>query len=239
MEFLMDYQILTSLISLTALEIILGVDNVIFIALVVGHLPDKQRETARIVGLLLALVMRIGLLFAVVWIMSLKKPWLNLFGMEFSGKDLMMLGGGLFLIAKATLEMHSEVAGEEEKVTQDKFKGAFAMTILQIIMIDFIFSFDSVITAVGVTEVVMVIVIAMVIAMFVMIFMSKYISAFIEKNQAFKVLALSFIMMIGVLLVGEGLGLHVPKGYIYFAMLFSLFIEVVNMTIRKRKKLRS
>ena len=122
MEFLMDYQILTSLISLTALEIILGVDNVIFIALVVGHLPDRQRETARIVGLLLALVMRIGLLFAVVWIMSLKKPWLNLFGIEFSGKDLMMLGGGLFLI-KATLEMHSEVAGEE-KVTQDKFKGA-------------------------------------------------------------------------------------------------------------------
>ena len=238
MELLLDYQILINLISLTALEIILGVDNVIFIALVVAHLPEKQKESARIIGLLIALFMLIALLFAVVWIMGLKKPWLNLFGIEFSGKDLMMLGGGLFIIAKATLEMHSEVAGEDEKLSAENFKGAFTMTVVQIILIDFIFSFDSVITAVGLTEVVMVIVVAMTITMLVMIFMSKYISDFIEKNQVFKILALSFIMMIGVLLVGEGIGLHIPKGYIYFAMLFSLLIEVVNMKISKRKKLK-
>ena len=189
MEVLLDFQIWTSLISLTALEIILGVDNVIFIALVVAHLPDAERQKARVIGLMLALIMRIGLLFAVVWIISLKEPWLYILGLEFSGKDLMMLGGGLFLLAKSTIEMHSEVAGEEEKSAPKDFKGAFFKTILQIIFIDFIFSFDSVITAVGISKVVGVIITAMVIAMFVMLFMSKWISDFITEHQSLKILA--------------------------------------------------
>ncbi|MBT4922757.1 MAG: TerC family protein [Rickettsiales bacterium] len=235
MEFLTDYQIWTSLISLTALEIILGVDNVIFIALVVAHLPEHERHRARVIGLMLALIMRIGLLFAVVWIISLKEPWLYILGGAFSGKDLMMLGGGLFLLAKATIEIHGEVAVGEEKTNSHQFQGAFAKTIIQIIFIDFIFSFDSVITAVGVSSYVGVIIVAMTIAMFVMLFLSKAISDFITHHPAIKILALAFIMLIGVLLIAEGLGMHFPKGYIYFAMAFSLSIEMLNMKIRKRE----
>lgn len=235
MDILFDYHLLTSLISLTLLEIILGVDNVIFIALVVEHLPENQRNKARLIGLMLALIIRIALLFALVWIMSLTEPLLELFAMEFSGKDLLMLGGGMFLLTKATTEIHGAVAGEEEKLSVGEFKGAFVKTILQIIFIDFIFSFDSVITAVGITNHVGVIVVAMVIAMLVMLFMSKWISDFITKHPALKMLALSFIMMIGVFLCAEGLGFVVPKGYIYFAMAFSLGVETLNMMVRKHK----
>lgn len=235
MEWVTNYEIWASLFTLTALEIVLGIDNVVFIALVVNHLPDAQRDKARYLGLFLALFMRIALLFSIVWIMGLKEPWVTLLGHEFSGKDLMMLGGGLFLLWKATSSMHDEVTGDAEHDMKN-FKGSFAKTIAQVIFIDFIFSFDSIITAVGMTEIVWVIVAAMVIAMGVMLVSSGFIAAFIAKHATLKMLALSFIMMIGVLLVAEGLGFHVPKGYIYFGMVFSLGVEMLNMAARKRKK---
>lgn len=235
MEWVTNYEIWASLFTLTALEIVLGIDNVVFIALVVNHLPDAQRDKARYLGLFLALFMRIALLFSIVWIMGLKEPWVTLLGHEFSGKDLMMLVGGLFLLWKATSSMHDEVTGDAEHDMKN-FKGSFAKTIAQVIFIDFIFSFDSIITAVGMTEIVWVIVAAMVIAMGVMLVSSGFIAAFIAKHATLKMLALSFIMMIGVLLVAEGLGFHVPKGYIYFGMVFSLGVEMLNMAARKRKK---
>lgn len=234
MEILTDYTLLASLISLTALEIILGIDNVIFIALVVQHLHSAQRKKARLIGLGLALLMRIGLLFGIVWIMELKEPWLTLMDFSFSGKDLMMLAGGLFLMHKATSSMHGEMTGEEKQEARE-FKGSFAKTIVQIVFIDFIFSFDSVITAVGMTTHIPVIVAAMVIAMIVMLGAAGYISDFIARYPTVKMLALAFILLIGVLLVGEGLGLHVPKGYIYFGMAFSLGVEALNILARKRR----
>jgi predicted tellurium resistance membrane protein TerC len=234
MEWMMSYEIWASLLTLTALEIVLGIDNVVFIALVVNHLPQEQRDKARYIGLFLALFMRIALLFSIVWIMGLKEPWVTLLGHDFSGKDLMMMGGGLFLLWKATSSMHDEVTGDGHADMKD-FKGSFAKTITQVIFIDFIFSFDSIITAVGMTEVVWVIVAAMVIAMAVMLVSSGFIAAFIAKHATLKMLALSFILMIGVLLVAEGLGFHVPKGYIYFGMVFSLGVEMLNMAARRRK----
>lgn len=237
MELLTDYHLWASLLSLSVLEIVLGIDNVVFIALVVGHLNPAQRKKARNIGLMLALGMRVGLLFSIVWILGLKEPLFTLLSHAFSGKDLMMLGGGLFLLYKATSSMHEELT-PEDRPSAKEFTGGFAKTIAQIVAIDFIFSFDSVITAVGVTEHVAVIVVAMVIAMMVMMAASGYIAEFIDRNPTIKMLALAFIMMIGVLLVGEGIGLHVPKGYIYFGMAFSLGVEVLNILSRKRKKRR-
>ncbi len=235
MEFLTDYSLWASLLSLTALEIVLGIDNVVFIALVVGHLTPVLRKKARLVGLSLALIMRIGLLFSIVWILGLKEPFLTLFEHSFSGKDLMVLCGGLFLIYKATTSMREELTPEVKKELK-AFKGGFKKTIVQIIFIDFIFSFDSVITAVGVTEHIGIIVVAMSIAMLVMLAASGYIAEFIDRNPTIKMLALAFILMIGVMLVGEGVGMHVSKGYIYFGMAFSFGVEVLNMISKKRKK---
>lgn len=235
MEMLTDYHLWASLLSLTVLEIVLGIDNVVFIALVVGHLNPAQRKKARTIGLMLALGMRIGLLFSIVWILGLKEPIFAAFGQDFSGKDLMMLGGGFFLLYKATSSMHEELTPNEKPTTKE-FKGGFSKTIAQIVVIDFIFSFDSVITAVGVTEHIGVIVAAMTIAMIVMLAASGYIADFIDRNPTIKMLALAFILMIGILLVGEGIGMHVPKGYIYFGMAFSLGVEVLNMIAKKRKR---
>jgi predicted tellurium resistance membrane protein TerC len=234
-ELMTDINFWAALLSLTTLEIVLGIDNVVFIALVVGHLPKTEQDRARLIGLTLALMMRIVLLFSVVWIIGLKEPWFTLFEFTFSGKDLMMLGGGLFLLYKATSSVSEELTGSH-KETYKEFSGGFSITITQIIFIDFIFSFDSVITAVGVTSQVNIIVIAMVIAMFVMLLASGFISDFISENPTLKMLALAFIMMIGVLLVAEGLGTHLPRGYIYFGMAFSLGVEVLNMISRKRKQ---
>ncbi len=234
---LADPAIWASFLSLAALEIILGIDNIIFIALVVNHLPREQRARARSIGLTLALAMRIGLLLGLVWIMGMNKPLFELFGYDFSGKDILMLLGGLFLIYKATHSIHDETSGGIKKEHKGQFKGSFRSTILQIILIDLVFSFDSVMTAVGLTQVVIVIVAAMVVAMGVMLVASGYIADFIEQNPTFKMLALAFILMIGVLLVGEGLGLHVPKGYIYFGMAFSAGVEILNMIVRKRRNI--
>lgn len=234
MELLTDYQLWASFLSLTALEVVLGIDNVVFIALVVGHLPKQEQQKARVIGLALALLFRIAMLFGIVWIIGLKEPWIHLFGLELSGKDLMMLAGGLFLLHKATTSMHDEITGDIKAEYKAK-TGGFAGTILQIIMIDIIFSFDSVITAVGLTEQIAVIVAAMTIAMMVMLASSGYIAHFIATHPTIKMLALSFVMIIGVFLVAEGLGFHVPKGYIYFGMAFSLGVETLNMLARKKR----
>lgn len=233
MEFLSDYTLWASLLSLTALEIILGIDNIVFIALVVAHLPVDQRERARVIGLGLALVIRIFMLFGLVWIIRFSQPLITLFDHQLSGKDLLMLTGGLFLLYKATDSIHNEVTGSK-KTELKQFKGGFTSTIIQIVLIDLIFSFDSVMTAIGITKHIGVIVAAMTIAMFVMIFSSRLIARFIEAYPTLKMLALSFVMMIGLFLVAEGFGMHVPKGYIYFGMAFSLGVEVLNMLAKKK-----
>ncbi|MCD6055231.1 MAG: Integral rane protein TerC [Gammaproteobacteria bacterium] len=233
MDFLTNYGIWASFFSLTALEIVLNVDNVVFIALVVAHLPLKQRNKARAIGLGLALLFRIAMLLGIVWIMSLTKPWIHLFDFDFSGKDLMMLGGGLFLIYKATQGIHDDVT-DDQKITYKKFRGGFISTIIQIVIIDLIFSFDSIMTAVGITHYVPVIVAAMTVAIAVMFVSSNTVSKFIMEYPTLKMLALAFVLLIGVFLVAEGFGWEVPKGYIYFAMAFSLGVEILNIIVRKK-----
>lgn len=234
MEFLLDYHLWVSFLTLASLEIVLGIDNVVFVALLVGHLPEEQRKRARTIGLLLALLMRIVLLLGVAWIISLKTPWVTLLGHTFSGKDLLMLLGGGFLLYKGTNSIHDEMTGDHLEDSRS-FSGGMTAVIAQVVFIDIIFSFDSVMAAVGLTNDIYVIVAAMTVAMAVMLFSSGYIAAFIESFPTLKVLALSFIMLIGIFLVAEGFGVHVPKGYIYFAMAFSLFVESINLISRKRK----
>ena len=235
MEFFTDYALWMSFLSLTALEIVLGIDNVVFIALLVAHLPEKQREKARVIGIGLALLMRVMMLFGIVWIIGLTAPWIVLFGHALSGKDILLLAGGVFLLYKATDSIHDEVTGDT-KATLKAFSGGVVSTIAQIILIDLVFSFDSVMTAVGITEHILVIVAAMTIAMIVMLVFSGMIARFISTHPTLKMLALSFLMMIGVFLVAEGAGFHVPKGYLYFAMAFALGIEVLNMLARRKRK---
>lgn len=238
MELLLDYHVWVSFLTLTSLEIILGIDNVVFIALLVQHLPEGQRSRARTIGLTLALLMRIGLLLGVAWIISLQTPWITVFGQELSGKDILMLLGGGFLLYKGTNSIHEEVTGEQ-KAEFKAATGGMASVILQVVFIDLIFSFDSVMTAVGMTNIIPVIIAAMTIAMLVMMFSSGYIASFIERFPTLKILALSFIMLIGVFLVAEGLGFHVPKGYIYFAMAYSLGVETLNLLKRRKFKKRA
>ena len=234
MDFLLDYNLWVSFLTLASLEIILGVDNVVFIALIVEHLEEKQAKTARTTGLILALVSRILLLLGVAWIIGLKEPWFELFDHAFSGKDILMLFGGGFLLYKGTNSIHDEVTGEKEQ-DYKSYSGAMVAVIAQIVFIDIIFSFDSVMTAVGLTENIGVIIAAMTVAMLVMLFSAGHIANFIARFPTLKILALAFILLIGVFLVAEGLGLHVPKGYIYFSMAFSLGVETINLLIRGRK----
>lgn len=231
MQWLVDPGIWASFISLTALEIVLGIDNVVFIALVVQHLKSEERQCARTLGLSLALILRFIMLFGVVWIIGLKEPlyW------GISGKDALMLIGGLFLIYKATDSIHNEMTGDKADELKS-YSGGFVSTIIQILLIDLIFSFDSVITAVGITEHIWVIVAAMTIAMLVMLLASSWIARFIEEHPTLKMLALAFVMLIGVFLVAEGFQLHVPKAYIYFSMAFSLGVELLNMKRRGKKQ---
>jgi predicted tellurium resistance membrane protein TerC len=234
MEWMTDPTIWASFLSLTALEIVLGIDNVIFLALVVQHLPPEQRKKARFIGLSLAFAMRVVLLFSVVWILGLTEPLITLFDKTFSGRDLMMLAGGGLLIYKAVGGMREEMTHQEEKELKE-YKGSYTMTITQIIFVDLIFSFDSVITAVGLTENLYIIVAAMAIAIGVMLASATFISEFIEQNPTVKVLAYSFIMLVGVFLCAEGMGTPMPKGYIYFGMAFSLGVEILNMLVRKKQ----
>ena len=226
---------LIALATLSALEIVLGVDNVVFIAILTARLPAGQQERARRVGLTLALGIRIALLFAITWIMGLTRPLFAVLGHEVSGRDLILLAGGLFLIFKATWEIydklevaHTEAAGGG--------RAAFAAVLVQILLLDIVFSLDSVITAVGMAEQVSIMVAAMVLAMVVMLFSMGAISSFVERHPSVKILALAFLLLIGVMLVAAGFGQHVSKGYIYFAMAFSLLVELLNLRYRKTHK---
>ncbi len=234
MEWLTNPEIWIGLLSLTALEIVLGIDNVVFISILAEKLPSHQRARARRVGLSLALLARIALLFSLAWVIGLTAPILTLFGRSVSGRDLILLGGGLFLLAKSTHEIHDKLEGEEGRASQ-RVSPSFASVILQILLLDLVFSLDSVITAVGMVEQLGVMVAAVVIAVLIMLLSAEAISAFIGRHPTIKILALSFLLLIGLALVMEGLHQPIPKGYIYFAMGFSIFVEMVNLRVRAKK----
>ncbi len=223
---------LVSLLTLTFLEIILGIDNIIFISILSEKLPAKQRSKARNMGLVLALFVRIALLFGISWIIGLKKTLISLFGFDLSGKDIILLGGGLFLLAKSTSEIHQKLEGDDQSTSDKKLR--FWSAILQIILLDIVFSFDSILTAVGLVNDLPIMIASVVISLIVMMLFSGMISSFIHRHPSMKMLALSFLIMIGMLLVVEAFHVHVPKGYVYFAMAFSLGVEVLNMRVRKR-----
>lgn len=233
MEWLTAPETWISLVTLTVLEIVLGIDNVVFIAILSGKLPPEQREKARRLGLSLALITRILLLLSITWIMGLKAELFRLFNHGFSGRDLILLVGGLFLIAKATKEIHEKLEGEDGHVSR-KIAPTFASVITQILLLDVVFSLDSVITAVGMARQVGVMIAAVVIAVGFMLAFSASISRFIERHPTLKMLALSFLLLIGVVLVADGLGQHINKGYIYFAMAFSVFVEALNLRVRPK-----
>jgi predicted tellurium resistance membrane protein TerC len=227
---------LVSLVTLTAMEIVLGIDNVVFIAILVGRLPVAQQALARRLGLTLALVIRIGLLLTISWIMGLTAPLFSVLGQEISGRDLILIGGGLFLIFKATWEIYDKMEVEHQKAAAGKGRAQFTWVLAQILVLDIVFSLDSVITAVGMANHIPVMVIAMVLAMLVMLVSAAPIGAFVERHPSVKILALAFLLLIGVMLVAEGMGTHVNKGYIYVAMAFSLFVEMLNLYYRKKVK---
>jgi predicted tellurium resistance membrane protein TerC len=239
-ELLSSPEIWLSLGTLAALEIVLGVDNIIFIAILSGRLPLEQREKARKLGLAGAFVSRLALLGALSWIVKLDTPLFTVAGLGFSGKALILLAGGLFLIYKATKEIHHKLeAADEEESSVGKAAATFGGVIFQIVILDMVFSIDSVITAVGMTPHIWIMVAANVIALMVMLIVGKNISEFVERHPSVKVLALSFLLMIGLVLIGEGFGAHIPKGYIYGAMGFSVFVELINIrTTRKTRALR-
>jgi predicted tellurium resistance membrane protein TerC len=222
---------LLALVTLTFLEIILGVDNVIFISILSGKLPEKDQLKARRTGLIAAMAMRIGLLMSIAWIVRLTAPLFTVFGHDISGRDMILIGGGLFLLGKATLEIHDRLEGEEEHGVA-RVAPSFRAVIAQIMLLDIVFSLDSVITAVGMADDISIMVAAVVLSVGIMMVAAEPISAFVSKHPTVKVLALSFLLLIGMSLVGDGLGMHVPKGYIYFAMGFSVFVEMVNLRVR-------
>lgn len=225
-----------SLITLTLLEIILGIDNIIFIAILVTKLPENQRDKARILGLSLAMLTRILLLMSIFWVMKLIQPLITIFGNDISGKDIILIGGGLFLIWKSTHEIHAQMkkSNNNNNINTDK-KACFFAVLIQIAIIDIIFSLDSVITAVGMAEHLLIMIIAVILAVIIMLIASKYIANFVDKNPTIKILALSFLILIGITLIAEGLEFHIPKGYIYFAMTFALIVESINIYISKNK----
>ena len=230
-----DLDTLLSLLTLTGLEIVLGIDNIVVIAIIAATLPMHQRDKARIIGLSLAMITRLLLLFTIAWMASLTTPWFEVFGAEFSGRDLLMLGGGLFLIVKAVREMHEAVEAASEPEHQRR-AGSFAGAIAQIVMLDIVFSFDSVITAVGMAQHLWVMATAIIIAVIIMLIASGPIVRFIHLHPSVKMLALAFVLLIGVALVADGMGFHIPKGYLYFAMLFSVFVEGLNVTLARRRR---
>jgi predicted tellurium resistance membrane protein TerC len=223
---------LIALLTLTSLEIVLGIDNIVFISILVGKLPKEQQAGARRIGLLLAMGMRIALLLAISWVMSLTQPLFALFGQGFTGRDLILIIGGFFLVAKATWEIHDKLEGGVHEHAAPK-TAAYGAILLQIMVLDIVFSLDSVITAVGMAKHIEIMIAAVVISIGVMLVAAGSISAFIDKHPTMKMLALSFLLLIGVMLIADGFGQHVSKGYIYTAMAFSLFVEVLNMRLRK------
>jgi len=226
-----------ALATLTALEIVLGIDNIIFIAILVGRLPAHQRDKGRIFGLGLAMLTRIMLLLSLFWIMKLTGSLFTIFGEDISGRDLILIVGGLFLLAKSTTEIHHDIEDDEQEEEQDLKKRArgFFNTLIQIAVLDIVFSLDSVITAVGMANNIFIMILAVVLAVGVMMVASKAISDFIDENPTIKMLALSFLILVGVTLIGEGLDFHISKAYVYFAMAFSLAVESINIYSRKKK----
>jgi predicted tellurium resistance membrane protein TerC len=220
-----------ALATLTVLEIVLGIDNIVFISILAGKLRVEDRARARKIGLSLAMFIRIALLWSITWVMRLTTPWFVTFGNEISGRDMILLVGGLFLIAKSTHEIHEKLEGEEGHGTA-KAAASFVGIIIQILLLDIVFSLDSVITAVGMADDLAVMVLAVIIAVGVMLVSAGAISDFVERHPTIKMLALSFLLLIGVSLIGEGLDQHIPKGYIYFAMGFSIFVEMINLRVR-------
>lgn len=224
-----------SLATLSALEIVLGIDNIIFISILVGKLPAEQRERARKMGIALAMIARLMLLFSIAWVMGLVEPWFTIFGEEISGRDVILIGGGLFLLAKSTHEIHNSLEIVPENAPSVA-AATFGAVLLQIAILDIVFSLDSVITAVGLVEDVAVMAIAIILAVAVMMFAARPIGDFVDKNPTIKILALAFLILVGVTLIAEGLEFHVPKGYIYFAMAFSVAVEMINISMRKRSE---
>jgi predicted tellurium resistance membrane protein TerC len=224
-----------ALATLTSLEIVLGIDNIIFISIMTGRLPARQRARARTVGLLLAMFMRLALLFSLAWLMGLTAPLFGVFGNAISGRDLVLISGGLFLIGKSTLEIHDNLEGEEGRKS-GAVRANFASVIVQIVILDIVFSLDSVITAIGMAKHLFVMAAAIVIAVGVMLVSAKSISDFVERHPTVKMLALSFLVLVGVALIADGLDLHIPKGYIYSAMAFSVFVEMLNIRLRRRAR---
>ncbi len=235
MEAIFTSENLLALLTLTVLEIVLGVDNVIFISILAGKLPKEQQARARQVGLAGALIMRILLLLSISWIASLVEPLFTIFGRGFSGRDLILLFGGLFLIYKATTEIHDKLEGEEGHANE-RVATSFTAVIIQIMLLDIVFSLDSVITAVGLAEALWVMITAVVIAVGVMLVAAGPLSAFVERHPTVKMLALSFLLLIGFSLTADGLGFHIPKGYIYFAMGFSILVEALNLRLSRKSK---
>ena len=225
---------LIALVTLTFLEVVLGVDNVIFISILSGKLPPDEQAKARRVGLIAAMGMRILLLMSLAWMIRLTKPFLLVLGHGISGRDLILMVGGLFLLAKATIEIHERLEGEEGH-SSARVAPSFNAVIFQIMVLDIVFSLDSVITAVGMAESLSIMVTAVVIAVGIMMFSAEPISAFVNRHPTVKVLALSFLLLIGASLVGDGFGMHIPKGYIYFAMGFSVFVELLNLRVRAHR----
>ena len=229
----MDLQILIALGTLTFLEIVLGVDNIIFISILSGKLPEAQQPAARRIGLLGAMLTRIGLLFSLTLVIRLTAPWITLFGHELSGRDLILILGGLFLLAKSTYEIHDKLEGEEGHASR-RVHSSFTTVVVQIMLLDIVFSLDSVITAVGMVDQLWVMITAVIVSVALMMASAENISRFVHRHPTVKMLALSFLLLIGMSLLLEGFDQHIPKGYIYFAMGFSVFVEMINLRLRRR-----
>ena len=238
MTSLLTVDTLVSLVSLSAMEIVLGIDNIVFIAILTARLPGARQALARRLGMALALGLRVGLLFAISWMMSLTRPIVGVpfLDHEFSGRDIILVLGGLFLIFKATWEIYDKLEADHDVPARAGGRAGFAWTIVQILLLDIVFSLDSVITAIGMSDHLPVMIAAMVIAMLVMLASMGAVSGFVERHPSVKILALAFLLLIGVMLVVEGMGQHMPKAYIYFAMAFSLLVELLNMRYRKRRR---
>jgi predicted tellurium resistance membrane protein TerC len=232
-ELFTDPGVWVALLTLTVLEIVLGIDNIVFISILAGKLPPERQDSARLIGLSLAMLTRIGLLFSLSWVIGLTAPLFSIFGNQLSGRDLILIGGGLFLLGKATFEIHGSLEGEQH-ASRARPATSFGGVIVQILLLDIVFSLDSVITAVGMVDELIIMIIAVVIAVGVMLVSSRAISDFVNRHPTVKMLALSFLLLIGTSLVAEGWELHIPKGYIYFAMGFSVLVEVLNLRLRSR-----
>ncbi len=235
MEWINDPQIWIAFATLSLLELVLGIDNVIFVSILSDKLPEKQQPKARFIGLSLALVMRVVLLFSLTWVMGLVEPLFTVLGQHFSGRDLILLVGGLFLIFKSTHEIHGSLEGEEGGSSKKVYAG-FAAVIVQIMLLDIVFSLDSVITAVGMVDNVWIMIAAVVVSIVAMMIFAGSIGAFVQRHPTIKMLALSFLLLIGTTLIAEGFEFHIPKGYVYFAMAFAVFVETLNIRLRKKTR---